>query len=292
MEHLKVKWNQEISESAEVNGEFRIKGVAINETTTSNGHKFLAEELQSSAGSLMGVPLLKDHENMIDNIVGRVTNSFFDSSRNNIQFEAKIMDPKMKEMIKDGRINSVSVGASVEDMDETDEGDLIPRGITFQELSLVAVPADAGATFQVALKEAYKLHSTSNVDKNQLKGGLNMEGEEVKTETPEATPEAAPVEAPAEAEAPVEEPKEEVETVEEPKEDATEKSLKLLTAQVKQLIKQNEAEPEAKAEEPVKAEEPEEADEEAEEEVTEGLKIAESHGSLRGGAFTVLRDYR
>jgi len=92
---------------------FTIGGVAINETTTSNGHKFIAEELSKSAHTLIDVPLLKDHENRVDNIVGRVKSAHFDESAKNIPFRAIVKDEKMKQMIKDKLINSVSVGAHV-----------------------------------------------------------------------------------------------------------------------------------------------------------------------------------
>ena len=103
-----------ITQSMTKGNEFLIKGVAINSCTTKNGHKFLAEELRPSAETLRGKPLLKDHENLVDNIVGRVTqNVIFDEINQNIPFEANVMDKKMKEIINDGRITSVSVGAVV-----------------------------------------------------------------------------------------------------------------------------------------------------------------------------------
>jgi hypothetical protein len=145
-----------IKESATVDGEFRIKGIAISETTTSNNHRFIAEELRKSVNSLNGVPLLVDHNNTVESIKGRVINSFFDELNKNIIFEAKVMDAKIKEMIKDGRINSVSIGATVGELQEDEEGSLIAKNINFKELSLVAVPADSQATFEVALKEFYR----------------------------------------------------------------------------------------------------------------------------------------
>jgi hypothetical protein len=77
------------------------------------------------------------------------------------------------------------VGAQVKEIDE-EEGVLIPKGITFKELSLVAVPADPNATFNTALTEAWNsntkieepvLHVESN--SNLLKGGQMEETQEV-----------------------------------------------------------------------------------------------------------------
>lgn len=155
--NLELNYFVPITENASFNGEFLIKGVAINATTTANNHKFLEEELMSSATSLNGVPLLVDHNNTIESIKGRVHNGFYNEVAKRIEFEAKVMDEKIKQMIKNGLINSVSVGASVDNIEEDTDGSLVPRGIKFRELSLVAVPADNGATFGMALKEAYKI---------------------------------------------------------------------------------------------------------------------------------------
>jgi len=152
---FELQYNVPIAESTAFADKFIIKGVAINETTTGNNHKFVREELKASAGTLKGVPLLVDHDNRVESIKGRVTESAYDTTNSRIVFEANVVDKSIREMIRDGRINSVSVGATVKSIEE--EGDvLIPRGITFKELSLVAVPADSGATFGFALSEAYK----------------------------------------------------------------------------------------------------------------------------------------
>jgi len=153
-----------------------ISGTAIHAITTKNGHTFLAEELQKSAETLRGKPLLKDHEATVDNIVGRLTDNIsFDAKNNKVPFEAVVNDEKMKEMIGDGRITSVSVGAFVDDieheMNEDGEptGNEILRGIEFSELSLVAVPADPNAGLASAVMESVKLKfDDPNVDKISL----------------------------------------------------------------------------------------------------------------------------
>ena len=146
--------------------EFLIQGIAINSSVTDNNHKFIGEELLSAANSLNNVPLLKDHDNMVDSIVGRVIHSEFNTADENILFKARINSTEagkhIKQLIKSGDLNTVSIGANVETLEEEDDM-FIPRGITFKELSLVAVPADEGAkftftgnNFQLALREAYK----------------------------------------------------------------------------------------------------------------------------------------
>lgn len=179
--------------------EFLIQGIAINATVTDNRHKFIGEELESAAETLRNVPLLKDHDNMIESIVGRVIDVEYVPAKENIRFKARINNIDsvkfVKDLIKAGDLNTVSIGANVEKIDEED-GLFIPRGITFKELSLVAVPADSGAeftftgnTFDLALKEAYKSYSQPDIveDKqlNKQEKEEDMEDEQKKTE-PEA----------------------------------------------------------------------------------------------------------
>ena len=124
-----------------------IEGVAINQTTTRNGHVFKADELEKSAPSLQGRPLLKDHNNSVDSVIGKVTESRFDTMQKCVRFKALVLDKAMQDKINSGLIDSVSVGAMVRDFKEGDDGDVILMGIEFVELSLVAVPADPSANF-------------------------------------------------------------------------------------------------------------------------------------------------
>ena len=187
-EGLMLEYFVPIQSSAELDGDFTINGIAINETTTSNGHKFIGEELSKAASTLIGVPLLKDHDNSVDSIVGKVNAAHWDESLRNIPFSAVVKDTKVKQLIKDKLLNTVSVGAHVkpEDIEETDDGDIIPHNIDFKELSVVAVPADGGATFQVALNNAYKLHSSKIENSTKTERRFNMTEEEKKTESTES----------------------------------------------------------------------------------------------------------
>jgi len=280
-----IQYQIPIKEFGEVDNEFKIKGVAINETTTSNGHKFLAEELSSSASTLNGVPLLKDHNNSVDSIVGRVKLSYFDEVNKNVRFEAIVMDSKVREMVKDGRLNSVSVGASVKDLEEDDDGALIARGIMFHELSVVAVPADAGATFNVALMEAY--NNISEKDNIQLKGGLNENTMSEEAEKPVATEEETKTEA---EEPKAEEPKAEPEATEEAEVEAKIKKLQLELkkkelAILESKLKEADTDEEPEAKEEAKEEEAEEEDEEVE----ENFKVVKE-GGFGSTSFTVVRN--
>lgn len=286
---LKLNYLADIQEQGFMNGEFIIQGTAINAVTTSNNHKFLSEELQKSASTLKGVPLLKDHENTIDSIVGKVLSSEFVPQMDKIDFRAKVMDEKSQELIKEGLLNTVSVGAIVKDIEEED-GLFIPRGITFKELSLVAVPADSGATFQIALKEAYNTKEGS--DKSHLNITREVKMTEEETQTSEETPEVQTepeVEPEAKAEEETKEP-EPTETAEEVEAKIKKAQLILKQLELKALqesIKLKEADAdEVPVEEPAK-EEPKE--EEAEEEVEEGYKFEQNFGAIRGGSITLVR---
>lgn len=148
--------------------DFLIKGVAISETTTHNNHKYIAEELQKATASMIGKPLLVDHSNTIESIKGRVTDALFDVAAKHIKFEAKVMDKQIKEMIKDGRISNVSIGAFAEDLvHEEKTGAYIAKGIKIAELSLVAVPADENACFAMAMANNYGLKEAMESEKKK-----------------------------------------------------------------------------------------------------------------------------
>jgi len=248
--NLLLEYNVPIQSKAFLDGDFVIEGIAINETTTSNGHVFLGEELDKSASTLIGVPLLKDHNNSVDSIVGRVKAAHFSQDTRNIPFRAIVKDKAMQEKIKSGLVNSVSVGAHVNPMDieEDDDGNIIPHNITFKELSLVAVPADSGATFSVALNNAYSSIKDKNL-KTVERGLMTMTEEEQNQEVQEE-----PTEEPTEE--PKEEPKEETEEPqEEPEEPVEESEVTALKEEI-EALKAKIAESEEKPKE-VEDEEPE-----------------------------------
>src|SRR3990167_8326402 len=153
--------------------DFLIKGVAINETTTRNGVHYASKKQQKAAFTLRNKPILKDHNNSVDSIVGRTTqNVNFDDSNRRITFEAKIMDKKMQEMISDGRIQSVSIGAMVKELKERaddDGGGVQAMGIDFVELSLVAVPADPNAGLTRAIMESFDIKKKQDAETDLVK---------------------------------------------------------------------------------------------------------------------------
>jgi len=203
-----------IEESVIDGDDFMIKGVAINETTTLNNVKYVAEELQKAAPSFRDKPILLDHKNEIKNIVGRTTeNVNFNPTFNRIDFEAKIMDKDIKEMIKDGRIGSVSIGAKVQDLVEEEDGSMKAVGIKGLEISLVAVPGDSHANLAQAIQQGMILKEKAELDKLNIEE--NQMTEDQKAEDVEKVEE------------PVEEEKEKPEEKEESTEPTEEKVQKI-----------------------------------------------------------------
>lgn len=176
-----MEFTTPISETLSNEQDFMIKGIAINETTTHNNHKFIAEELERAAPTLVNRPLLVDHDNRVESIKGKVVDAFFDKDARNIKFEAKVMDKTIKEMIKDGRIDRVSIGAFAEDIEEeADTGAYIIKGLKIGELSLVAVPADENASFAMAIQNSLKIKSKADTQLNKQVNERRLEMEEQK----------------------------------------------------------------------------------------------------------------
>lgn len=177
----------------------RIEGVAIEETTSRNNVTYKVDELERAAGTLIGAPLLKDHNNSVDGIVGKVTEAYMDGKQ--LKFKAMVMDDDMKEKIRNGLIKNVSVGSKLKELQKVVEDEVtkfVARGIEFLELSLVAVPGVKSATFSQSVTEAFDAFEVEERNKmeNKLKAIeeklallLAKESEEVLEEEPEAEPE-------------------------------------------------------------------------------------------------------
>ena len=93
MKKINLQYDVPISliETVEDNGKtFTIQGVAINATTTDNNHTFLPEELRKSVNTLLNRPLLKDHNESIDSIVGQVIEADYDELGQNLRLKVRI----------------------------------------------------------------------------------------------------------------------------------------------------------------------------------------------------------
>lgn len=187
----KINYNVPITENFKENGKFIVRGIAINSTTTRNGITYEVEDLEIAAPTLRNRPVLKDHINSVDNIVGRTTNNItFNSQGKFVPFEADIKDPVMQQKIQSGLVTNVSIGAMVKDIERKEDANgkeiNVAKGIEFVELSLVAVPGDPGAGFTHALNE--KLNAKIVTEKKILEETkMSEKNEDIKEEKVEKT---------------------------------------------------------------------------------------------------------
>lgn len=149
-------------------GVVEIEGFAVH-TGTFNNITIKKEELDKSVASLIGSPILKNHDNSIDVVIGKIIDAECKVDPNNgeygIAYKAEI-DEKEEDLIRKmdlDFISSVSVGFRCEHVCSLcgenvmfcphwfyDEGfEILAKDITFHELSIVAVPADLDATVKI-----------------------------------------------------------------------------------------------------------------------------------------------
>ena len=147
-----------------------VHGTAIKEVVSRNGVKYVAKELEKAAPGLKGKPILKDHKNDVDHIIGKVIDSSYDAVEKSIKFRGLIADEKVQSLILNGLLNHVSIGAQVTNMREESNDDgkaMVAEGLEILELSVTPVPGVPTASimpgegFAVALQEAYETQHTS-----------------------------------------------------------------------------------------------------------------------------------
>lgn len=153
-------------------GVVEVEGYAVH-VGTFNSITIQKEELDKSVASLIGQPILKNHDNDIDVAIGKVTDAYCEMDPScgeyAVKYKAEI-DEKEEDLIRKMKldfISSVSVGfrcvhicsicgQEVYKCDHWfwDDGfQVLAKDITFHELSIVAVPADLDATVKVNFAE-------------------------------------------------------------------------------------------------------------------------------------------
>ena len=157
------------------NGIAKMSGFAVHEGTF-NSITITTEELQKSVHTLIGKPLLVNHDSKTSSVVGKITNAQMglDASVNksSIMYDADFdaAEEDILRKIRLGFLNSTSVGFTCEHICSIcgsdvwkcahwfdDPGfEILAQDIQFRELSIVPIPADKDATVQINFSEQDK----------------------------------------------------------------------------------------------------------------------------------------
>lgn len=137
---IEVKFEQDIFLNEELShgSDLIIEGIALQEGTFKGIH-YSAEFLKKVAKTFIGVPLRFDHEKGVRDIAGKVTMAFFDPVRKAIRFTATVFNDLAKRVLKEGLVDSVSVGILVDAV--RGKKGVEARDGTGKEISLVGTPA-------------------------------------------------------------------------------------------------------------------------------------------------------
>ena len=123
-----------------------IRGTAVKAGVSRNLRLYLADELKRAADSLVGKPIYIEHVSA-DRAVGKILRAWWDDDEQAIKFEAEIYDEDVADKIRAGLIKHVSIAADYEILEPFDGA--VPYGLSFRELSLVAVPGVPEANIEV-----------------------------------------------------------------------------------------------------------------------------------------------
>lgn len=134
---------------------YTITGIAIGENDVTRGEsgiekRWPREALKPSADSLAGRPLVKDHDNTTDGVVGEVTSTAYEDGVG-LLYEAELYDESLADKIANGLLE-VSIRGyhnNVEDMSEDDDGNKIVEKVVFDNLSIVPTGAAPSNTVEV-----------------------------------------------------------------------------------------------------------------------------------------------
>jgi len=144
-----------------------VAGIAIKPGISKNGILYNIEELNRFTDTLIGRPMLKDHQGLCDNTVGLIENS---SNRGDgiVMYEGWVKEDgtNLLEKIKDGRIHEVSIGAFAKKLVKESEDDdyVIATGLEAMELSLTPTPAVKGTSLAHTLDLLTRRRNNEKVD--------------------------------------------------------------------------------------------------------------------------------
>jgi len=146
--------------------QIKISGIAVSEGVSRNKRRYLGVELEKFTPTLNGRPILKDHEGVTDNVIGKITESIYDSKTKSVKYSGWIKEDGtgIIEKIKDGRISEVSIGAIAGKVVKENKDDeiIIPIDLEALELSTTPVPGNKGTSISFESKKY------SNEDLNEM----------------------------------------------------------------------------------------------------------------------------
>lgn len=268
-ENFKVEYGVPLMVTESVDEKFlEVRGVAVTPISSRNKIKYVPEELKLAVtSSALDIPILKDHKNEIDSLVGRAS-LFFNENTGAIDFNGKILDESIKEKVSVGLIQNVSIGAFVKELEEIEEnGDYIhvARGIEIVELSITPVPGVKTATIACAIAECL------NCSQLEIPVGANKE--EVLKMTDEVNEKAEVVESKESLD-------KETSELEALRAEIKELKEKIDTLAVKEDVKEEEEPEEESEDEEVDEQAPSEEDDEPEAEESSKAQIIDTPESV------------
>ena len=180
-----------------------IKGIAVKEGISRNKRKYTSVELEKFAPTMIGRPLLKDHEGLTDNVIGKITDAYSNDGGKTVEYTGWVKEDGsgIIEKIKDGRISEVSIGAIAGKVvkENKDDDFIIPTNMEALELSTTPVPGNKGTSIgfekteytESQLKEMIKSHLTeleSSDSLNTIERRMNMKADKelIKIDTKES----------------------------------------------------------------------------------------------------------
>ncbi len=130
--------NSIMTELSKIKMPFKFNFAALTEGKFNNIY-YPEEELKKHGKDLTDKPLSIDHGKSVRDIVGKITESFWNEKTKRIEGTAETSDEEIANKIENGEISGVSVEVYVTH-DETDEG-TVGKDLDFVGLSLVKSPA-------------------------------------------------------------------------------------------------------------------------------------------------------
>lgn len=132
----------------------KVQGIALVSGVSRNNVMYTSDEMRKTAHELTNKPILMDHESKSNGVIGKTTSSKFLPNENAIQYEGWIKETGhgIVEAIKDGRLETVSIGAMCEELlQEDDSPQMMARGIHYLELSTTPTPGVEGTSLHQSL---------------------------------------------------------------------------------------------------------------------------------------------